>query len=153
MIKSIIKTSALIFFLFSSHFYSQDKGVGIGAIFGEPTGLSGKIWINTNNAIDFATGLNFINEEQVKYSAHLDYLFHIKNIFSSENFIIHLGIGGRVKAHKTIRSIWGIRGIVGLDFLPSELPLDIFIEFASIMNVVPEFYSNFETGIGVRYYF
>lgn len=44
-------------FLFSVTFilmnaYSQDSGVGIGVVLGEPTGLSGKIWTGEKTAID-----------------------------------------------------------------------------------------------------
>lgn len=139
-------------FILTSINFSQEKGFGLGAVFGEPTGLSGKIWIGKTNAIDFGGGITFIDENEIKYSVYLDYLFHSKNIFSSENYILHFGIGGRIKAHKSIRSIWGIRGVAGFDFLPSKIPLEIFIEFAPVFNVVPDFYWNCETGIGIRYY-
>jgi hypothetical protein len=32
---------------------AQDHGFGLGLIFGEPTGLSAKLWTSKDNALDF----------------------------------------------------------------------------------------------------
>jgi hypothetical protein len=51
------KTIFLLFIIniiFIPQLKAQDSGFGIGIIAGEPTGLSGKLWLGGNNALDMA---------------------------------------------------------------------------------------------------
>ena len=45
--------------LFSLGVFAQDKGLGLGLVFGEPTGLSAKLWTSERTAIDAAVAWSF----------------------------------------------------------------------------------------------
>jgi hypothetical protein len=56
--KYIILLSILVLVL-SSSLLAQDKGFGLGIIIGEPTGVSGKLWLSGDNALDMAAAWSF----------------------------------------------------------------------------------------------
>jgi len=51
-----MKRKILILFIFicisAGRVISQNSGVGLGVIVGEPTGISAKVWISNNSAFD-----------------------------------------------------------------------------------------------------
>ena len=53
---------------------AQDSGFGVGAIFGEPTGLSLKSWLSSKNAIDAAVAWSSIDDYLY---LHLVFHFHL----------------------------------------------------------------------------
>ena len=74
--------------------YSQEKRFGLGLIFGEPTGVSGKMWTSEQNALDAGFAYSFRRRGYLHL--HTDYLWHFPNAFhSSERFVPFAGIGGR----------------------------------------------------------
>jgi hypothetical protein len=42
---------------------------------------------------------------------------------------------------------------VGLDYVFGEQPFDVFVEFAPILDLVPETELDWSGAIGIRYYF
>lgn len=60
-------------FVFTQSLQAQDR-FGLGLVLGEPTGVSGDLWVNKNQSIDAA--LSF--EEDIYL--HTTYLFHQNEI-------------------------------------------------------------------------
>jgi len=136
---------------------AQTKGVGIGIILGEPTGLSMKFWTTSNTAFDIAAAWSFINGSAVHI--HADYLYHNFNLvkLDYDKLPFYIGVGGRIKLaeHNDDNQDFrlGIRIPVGLEYIPENIPFDFFMEIAPILDLVPETDFTFNGGIGFRYYF
>ena len=47
----------------------------------------------------------------------------------------------------------GIRAVGGITHIPEKHPLDVFIEVAILLDLVPATKAGFNAGIGFRYYF
>jgi hypothetical protein len=148
---SIIKY-VLFTLIFSGVTLAQSNRFGLGIILGQPTGLSAKYWISSNNALDFGLGYSFENNSRLHL--HADYLFHARNLFNTnENISLHYGPGGRLKIVEVGDSRLGIRFNVGLTWVPRNSPVDVFLEIAPLLDIIPETDFSFNGGIGVRYYF
>ena len=155
--KRIIIIPILIIMLAFGVTSAQTKGVGIGIILGEPTGLSMKFWTTSNTAFDIAAAWSFINGSAVHI--HADYLYHNFNLvkLDYDKLPFYIGVGGRIKLaeHNDDNQDFrlGIRIPVGLEYIPENIPFDFFMEIAPILDLVPETDFTFNGGIGFRYYF
>lgn len=127
------------------------KGLGIGVILGEPTGISLKLWNSRTTAIDAAAAWSF--KEEGKLHLHMDYLFHNFKLLKARNgkSPLYYGIGGRVKFEEETRV--GVRFPVGICYILRETPIDIFFEIVPLLELTPETELNFNASIGVRYFF
>jgi hypothetical protein len=65
---------------------------------------------------------------------------------------LYFGIGGRIIFQSNDTNL-GIRVPVGLDYLFSSAPVDIFLEVVPILDLTPSTDLDFGGGIGVRYWF
>jgi hypothetical protein len=150
--KKLLIKSVLTIVLFTGITSAQTDGFGLGIIVGQPTGLSAKYWLSSNNALDFGLGYSF--EKNSRMSLHVDYLFHARNLFNtSENISLHYGPGGRLRLVEDGESRLGVRFDVGLTWVPRNSPVDVFLEIAPLLDIIPETKFSFNGGIGVRYYF
>jgi hypothetical protein len=141
-----------------------EKGsFGLGLILGEPTGISAKLYLTNDTAIDAAVGGAVIGKG---ISAHADYLWHPWILVNEAEFVMpaYLGIGARVFDHDRGANDQGdfhlgARLPAGLLFDFRSIPLDAFVELA----LVVEFRSGdddhggpglaLNAGVGARYYF
>jgi len=142
----------LAIIIFSSFSLAQSNGFGLGMILGEPTGISAKDWTSGSTAFDFGVGYSF--EKNSYLHIHADYLFHIKNIFkTSENIALYYGPGARIRFVEDATSRLGFRFDVGLVWVPRNAPIDVFLEIAPLLDIIPETDFSINGGIGVRYFF
>lgn len=150
-----MKKLTILFFLvilvFPVTSTAQDRGIGLGIILGQPTGVSLKLWTGRSQAFDVAVAWAFDREDALH--VHADYLFHNFRIFRVEKgqFVLYYGIGGRVKAESRTRV--GLRIPVGLSYLFEKDPLEIFFELGPIMDLAPSTRFRMTSGVGLRYYF
>jgi hypothetical protein len=139
--------------------FAEGGPFGLGIIIGSPTGLSGKLYLNRTNAIDFAVGAAFLDSRGLH--AHVDYLWHPVMIASDEAFYLplYLGLGVRILDHDHGRddddTHLGIRAPLGILFDFKRVPIDVFAEIALIIDIVDEHDDllDLNAGIGIRYYF
>ncbi len=142
----------LVIVIFSGVSFAQSNGFGLGVILGEPTGISAKYWTASNTAFDFGLGYSF--EKHSRMHLHADYLFHVKNIFNtSENIALYYGPGARLRIVEDGKSRLGFRFDVGLVWIPRNTPIDVFIEVAPLLDIIPETDFAINGGIGLRYFF
>lgn len=142
----------LFIVLFSVTTSSQSRGFGLGIILGEPTGISAKYWTTGSTAFDFGLGYSF--EKNSRMHLHADYLFHVKNIFNSqEDIALYYGPGARLRLVDIGDSRLGFRFDVGLVWIPRNAPIDVFIEIAPLLDIIPETDFSINGGLGVRYFF
>lgn len=148
--------------------YPDSTGqVGLGVMLGDPTGLSGKVWISRSSAIDFGLAYSFSNFMEVLG----DYLYHFHGAFgSSSRFLTeltpYLGLGGTffvdTSANRTDTKFFtnsgnsaglGIRIPFGLEWRSVRPPIGVFAELVPGIAIIPGTFGFLEGGVGVRYYF
>lgn len=124
---------------------------GIGAVFGEPTGLTAKWWLTKEVAMSATAAWSFANDSA--FQLHVDYLIHKFGLIKVEQgkLPIYLGIGGRVKFADDTKA--GIRIPLGVSYLFLKEPLEIFGELVPSMDLVPSTKAVLMGGVGIRYYF
>ena len=139
-----------------------DKGtLGVGIILGEPTGITAKLYLKDDQAIQAAVGSAFVGGG-LQISA--DYVFHPYILQSRPSFVlpVYVGPGVRLIDYTSGRGgdsafAFGVRAVGGMLFDFKNVPLDAFIEVAGVLEY--EFRDGAGAGIklnagaGVRYYF
>jgi hypothetical protein len=151
--------------------YSRKAGAGL--VLGDPTGLTGKFWLGSTNALDAGLGFwgygvndpcwtdNNGNRHCDRFgnsngTLNIDYLWQSNIVRGAAQLDWHIGGGGRF-------SWWGgcqgdciavaERGPIGLDLMfqnPSFL--EIFFELAAALQIVPGPALYPEGALGVRAY-
>jgi len=124
----------------------------LGLVLGEPTGISMKMWFDRNTAIDGAVSWSLRDKNKDLY-LHADYLMHSYGLINDSSGLLPLyyGIGGRiVLANETAL---GARVPVGISWLFNGAPLDLFVEIAAVLNILPDTDFELNGGIGIRYIF
>ena len=136
--------------IFSLTMSAQDSGIGAGVILGEPTGLSLKFWVSSKNAFDAAVAWSAIDDFLY---VHADFLIHNFDIIdvSDGQLPLYFGIGGKVGFGNDLRV--GARVPIGLDYLFSGAPVDIFVEIVPGLTLIPDIDFDIDGGIGIRYWF
>jgi hypothetical protein len=137
-----------------------EKGtLGIGIILGEPTGITAKLYLKDDQAIQAAAGAAFVaNGLQV----HGDYVFHPWILQDRDTFVLPVYVGPGVRfvdysggSMGSSHFATGLRAVGGLLFDFKNVPLDAFVEVAGVLEY--DFKNGFGAGInfgaGVRYYF
>ncbi|NOX38718.1 MAG: hypothetical protein GXO78_14405 [Calditrichaeota bacterium] len=125
--------------------------VGAGIIIGEPTGISLKYWQSSSQAFAAAAAWSFRGKAAVH--VHVDYLFHhsVTQEIRQGNLASYFGLGVRSKFRDGI--LLGVRIPVGINYLFAGAPLEFFIEFVPIMELIPATELKINGGFGLRYYF
>ena len=138
--------------LAATNIHAQQNQFGLGVMVGAPTGLSGKYWVNDDNAIDFGIAYSFV-EANNAFSFHADYLFHAKGWFPKlDKLDFYYGYGLRIRTNKDQTSL-GARGVAGLALMLKDSPVNIFVELAPVFKFIPSTALNLDASIGARYYF
>lgn len=146
--KRIICLVFIAFFI-SHTAKAQVEGFGLGLIFGDPTGLSMKYFVDEKNAIDGAVAWSFWGEF---FYVHADYLWHFDVIdVSSGSLPFYVGVGPKLGFSNDFRM--GARIPLGITYLFDTVPIDLFIEIAPGMNFTPATQGDFDAGLGARFYF
>ncbi|MBI3557310.1 MAG: DUF3996 domain-containing protein [Deltaproteobacteria bacterium] len=141
---------------------ASSRGLGLGLMFGEPTGLTLKDWLGRTNALQFGLTYSLNN-----YLALLgDYLWHFPNAFKARSVAIvpYVGIGAVLafssdgQQHDFFggseqSSIgFGARIPLGVEVLPAHAPLGIFVEIVPGVGLLPVVNGFLQGDIGIRFY-
>ncbi len=134
---------------------AQEKKVGLGFIVGEPTGIDLKIFTNNTNALEFALAWSLSDENDLHIQG--DYLWHrydLINLDNGDQMPLFFGVGGRVVFREDpVDDTVGIRFPVGLDYIFTDYPFDIFAEIVPILDIAPDTDFDLEGAIGARFWF
>jgi hypothetical protein len=122
---------------------------GVGVMFGEPTGVSIKLWRSERSAFDIGAAWSLAGRTEALH-LHADYLLH-SWFEDEENLAFYYGIGGRVIFADDPTA--GVRIPVGLNYVFQKIPFDIFIEAAPILDITPDVELAGNGAVGIRYYF
>lgn len=146
---------------------AQSSGFGLGLMIGDPTGVSGKLWLSDGDrALDFGLAWGVYGRY---VHVHADYLFHNNSLItvSKGTLALYYGPGVRVRSWSGgrywNRGKWedydgsrlgvGARFPVGLDYMFEGAPVDVFLEVVPSLDLVPSTAFDFDAAIGARYWF
>jgi hypothetical protein len=149
--------------------YVGKRKFGLGIELGEPTGLTGKLFIAPSNAIDFGLG-----EQYHQYYAgdglhiYADYLWHPAVLTRADAFDLpfYVGVGGRIwffdyncpaNGPCDQSAAFGVRVPVGISFDFRRVPLDIFVQAVPTLDFFEHYrhdiYLDIDFSVGVRFWF
>jgi len=141
-----------------------EKGAfGLGLIIGEPTGLTAKLYLDDDTAVQAAIGSAFISGG---LQAHADFLWHPWILEERDSFALPAYIGPGVRLIQYDQGdggddyfAVGARAVAGFLFDFKTVPLDAFVEIAGVFEYAfgndaeDGFGIALNAGAGVRYYF
>jgi hypothetical protein len=85
---------------------------------------------------------------------HADYLFHNFNVIrTSEKLPIYYGPGVSMNFWNHGNAEIGLRGVLGIAWMPRSAPIDLFFELAPVLEFFPGTWVDINAGIGARFYF
>ncbi len=130
----------------------------LGVILGAPTGISAKLSLGNNRAIDAALAYSLSHDLGLEF--HGDYLIEHAYSFlinAPEPLELYFGIGARFATiskgkHENDLAL-GPRVPVGVTYTINNPNLVFFGELALILNIVPETNVDLDAGIGARFRF
>lgn len=146
------KVVSIIFCLFFLNNFTKAE-FSLGVVLGEPTGLSLKIQQKKTLAHDIA--LNFNTADNYLYISWDVLKYDYTKITSKElsgSFPIFYGLGLRaINVHEELHL--AIRFVLGLEYIFSDIPFNIFVKLAPTINLVPSTRVSIGPAIGIRYIF
>ena len=136
-------------FTFASSLRAQQAGsIGAGVVAGNPTGVTGKMWIDGRQAFDVGMGYS------TRFTVYGDYLWHDWKILpqpTQGRLPLYLGLGAQVRTFDDAE--FGIRAVAGVAYWLPHDPVEIFVEIVPVFRVEPDSSVGLDGGVGVRYYF
>ena len=151
----------------STQSQSDDSTTGVGVIFGEPTGFTGKFWLSSDRAVDAGLAFSF-SDFVLLYS---DYLFHFPGAFGRSNAFLHqlvpyVGLGGEIFISENTANTngkyftsnnssvdFGVRIPLGIEWKIPRSPVGVFVELVPGLGLLPDTFGFFQGGVGARFYF
>ncbi len=145
----------------------SEENLGAGIVLGAPTALTLKYWQTKQVAYD--AGLGFSAGNYVLFYG--DYLYHYPGAFKQKDAFLsrltpYVGLGAIVAVTTGDRKDndnylgkssgsfgLGVRVPLGIEWIPREPSLGVFIEIAPGISLIPSTSALLMAGIGVRYYF
>lgn len=139
----------------SSSSSGPSRRFGLGIMLGEPSALTGKFFLSEANAVQLHLGYAFRRHHRLVVIA--DYLFHINGLIPpierAGTLTPYVGIGGRLGTYDDDHAFFGVRIPAGMSFMLNGVPLEVFLEIAIGLGLIPDTRGIFDGGLGVRFYF
>lgn len=148
----------------------KGKSFGVGFSLGDPTAVSFRFWTSRENSWDLAVGASYLGNPHV----HGDYLWHFNDAFNSRIVSLYAGVGAALGfgdkhdgwvliRYKKGKDYWyygdrnddlvvAAKGTFGLNIIPRNTPLDIFLELNPIIGISPGFGFDIMPALGIRFY-
>lgn len=148
---SVLLLMVILFSHYGNGLAYEKNDFGLGIILGSPTGLSAKLWLSKSNALAAAAAWSFSHKG--RFQIHGDYLWHNFGLIKVEegSFPLYYGLGFRVNLGDETEA--GVRVPIGLEYLFSRAPFDIFIEVVPVLQVVEKTDFEIDGAIGARFFF
>ena len=135
-------------FVTASPIWAQKAGdVGAGVILGNPTGATGKVWIDGSQAVDMGVGFS------TDLAVYGDYLWHSWKVLpqpAEGKLPVYIGLGAQVRTFHDAEL--GIRTVAGIAYWLPRNPVEIFLEIVPVFRLEPHDSVGLDAGLGLRYY-
>jgi hypothetical protein len=129
---------------------AKERGAfGAGVILGDPIGPTIKYWFHPTVALD--AGLGFESD----FTVYMDLLWHGWNVLpkpSEGEIAVYLGVGPRFE-ERSGEDKFGFRTVAGVSYWFESYPIETFLEIAPVFQFTPDTDTDFDAGLGLRYYF
>ena len=153
-ITAVILTAIFAFALMRpSPARAEDGRFGLGVSLGDPTGANFKLGLNDAISLDGTVGLGFIGGNHV--AANVDFLWQ-RELTSLDRAAIdfYFGVGPKIGLFSDPDALnVGTRAPVGLAFVFSEVPVDVFVEVAAGLWIIEAVDFDLDGAVGARYWF
>lgn len=142
----------------------RGKEFGFGLVLGEPTGLTIKYWLNKENALTASLGASYFGAPRIG----VDYLWHfdvfksnIVKMYAGPGLVLGIGEGrgfwykekhGKFYFRSDGETGIAFRGVFGLNIVPRNTPLEIFLELGPLVGISPTSGSAIDAALGIRFY-
>ncbi len=130
---------------------ADPNGYGLGFVFGEPSGITGKMWAGQNTA--FVGGLAWSFVDDGATAVYGDYIWHSYGLLNVQTGALPLYYGAGARIQFEDRSRFGIRTVVGLNYQFRSQPFDAFVEFVPLFDITPDADLKLNAALGFRYFF
>jgi hypothetical protein len=147
---------------------TKTDDIGVGISVGGPIVVTGKYWLSEANALDFGMALN-----KNDYAILGTYLYHFEmnaNTVASRRMAPYVGAGFYLDPNEEQdRNVFsndrdtdndkgdevgfGLRIPVGIEYLPTEVPMGLFAEITPGLALTPTADGFVNVSAGGRYYF
>lgn len=165
MKRALFSLTVIVAIAATPEVFSQAKSIGMGVVIGQPTGISAKIWTSSVTAFSFALawsggdygwvrydGSYWVLYRESRLHVHADYLWHSDRVLkTAERIPVYYGAG--VGVNSGFHNWIGVRGVVGIEWLPRNAPLDFFFEVAPVLLLAPSSALAVDAGVGARFLF
>lgn len=131
---------------------SGSRGVGVGFVVGEPTGVALKGWLDHSSSVNFAAGWpDEATQLQLDYAFHNFSAVHV----TQGDFALYMGIGGAIKLwDEAVREDEvAVRIPLGIDYIFEGGQLDLFVEVVPLVKVAPDSDFDVTAAFGARFFF
>lgn len=150
-----------------AHAAELGRPLGLGILLGDPSAVTGKYWLNQQEAIDAGIAFSFSDS----FLLYADYLFHYPGAFKQNNKFInelspYIGVGGLMAMTSSNRDnadrFYGrtsgsfglaVRVPLGIEWQLPKPSIGVFVEFVPGLSLVPSTSGLIQGGLGIRYYF
>jgi len=135
---------------------------GLGIILGDPSGISLKLSLDNQHALQLHTGFEVERFDRARMSTALDYLFYFRDLAvvakHKKEIKVELspyaGIGSSILISEGSTPVrLGVRAPLGVAFLFSPGNLELFAEIALGIHIFPSTTALIDGGIGGRWFF
>lgn len=149
MKKALIVIAAMMIIAGAS--YARQGDLGVGLMFGEPSGISLKYWTSATTAIDAGAAWSFVDGGA--FQLHGDFLFHNFDIFKVDHgkMALFYGFGARIKLADDTK--FSLRVPVGISYQFEKTDIELFMEVVPMLDLAPSTQADIAGGVGFRYYF
>jgi hypothetical protein len=140
--------------------FQSNKTFGLGVMVGAPTAVNAKLFFGADIAIDVGVGAYYHYRDRDGLHVHADFLWHPVVLARNEAFWLPLYLGAGIRFLDLVDSNdenhLGVRIPIGISFDFEQVPLDVFLELAVIIDVIHDARrdtGDFGAAAGVRYWF
>ena len=152
-----VTAAVLLFGAFGLSGEAQAKGtLGIGLVGEDPSGLTVKYKMTEQQALDFRLGIGFRFDNA--FLGQVNYLVSPFSITQTGDFDLpfYIGIGGTLFVFNNNNND-GIaltaRVPIGVAMELNSIPIDVFLEVAPQIGLIPDIGVGVDGAIGVRFWF
>jgi hypothetical protein len=144
-------------FIFGLSAWAGNGPLLLGAVIGDPTGLSARYDLGSRASVDGA--FSWSSGTRSGSQIHVDYLVsQPSRIAAGDSFLdLFYGIGARLIALSSGgdkgKFALGPRAPLGLKYELQDPSVEFFGEIALILDIVPSTTADFDLGVGARYRF